>query len=102
MPETTSDRSTGAVAVQRAITVTGKVQGVFFRAATCDKARALGVKGYVCNRPDGSVFVVAEAAAEVLDAFQAWLHTGPPAAQVDTVTAITGTVQGYRDFTISR
>jgi acylphosphatase len=84
----------------RNITITGKVQGVFFRSATCAKAHALGVKGRVCNRPDGSVFVEAEAPAALLDEFHAWLHLGPPAARVEQVTAVAGDVKGYHDFEI--
>ena len=84
----------------RDITVTGKVQGVFFRAATRARAHALGVKGRVSNKPDGSVYVEAEGSAELLDEFQPWLHLGPPAARVEQVIAVAGDVKGYHDFTI--
>lgn len=86
----------------RRFIITGKVQGVFFRAATRDKARALGVKGLVSNRSDDSVCVEAEATVELLDEFLAWLHQGPPEARVDDVKAEQGELKGYHDFEIFR
>lgn len=65
--------------------VSGKVQGVFFRASTRERALDLGVSGRATNLPDGRVDVVAEGSAEALDALEAWLHAGPPAACVDAV-----------------
>jgi len=67
------------------IRVYGRVQGVFFRASTQEKAHELGVKGYVKNEPDGSVYIEAEGPAEALDAFLEWCHKGPAAARVDKV-----------------
>jgi acylphosphatase len=65
--------------------VTGRVQGVFFRASTRDFALQLGVAGYAKNREDGSVEVVASGSTEALAALFAWLHHGPPAARVERV-----------------
>ncbi|WP_447938831.1 acylphosphatase [Pseudoxanthomonas mexicana] len=65
--------------------VNGKVQGVFFRASTRERALDLGVNGRATNLPDGRVEVVAEGSADALDALEAWLHAGPPAARVDAV-----------------
>lgn len=65
--------------------VTGRVQGVFFRASTRDFALQLGVAGYAKNRDDGSVEVLASGSAEALAALFAWLHHGPPAARVEQV-----------------
>ncbi|HVX04644.1 MAG TPA: acylphosphatase [Rhodanobacteraceae bacterium] len=62
--------------------VTGRVQGVFFRASTRDFALQLGLAGYARNRDDGSVEVVASGGTEALAALFAWLHHGPPAARV--------------------
>ena len=67
--------------------VTGLVQGVFYRASTQDKARELGLTGWVRNAPDGSVELVAEGDAAALDALERWCHAGPPAARVDRVEA---------------
>lgn len=65
--------------------VVGKVQGVFFRASTRERALDLGLRGRATNLADGGVEVVAEGAAAALDALEAWLHRGPPAACVESV-----------------
>ena len=65
--------------------VSGKVQGVFFRASTREQALKLGLRGYAKNLPDGRVEVLAEGEAPTLDALERWLHVGPPMARVETV-----------------
>lgn len=65
--------------------VTGRVQGVGFRAATQDTARRLDLAGWVRNRSDGSVELVAAGTDDVLDRLTQWLHDGPAAARVDAV-----------------
>lgn len=65
--------------------VSGRVQGVFFRASTREQALALGLAGCARNLPDGKVEVLAEGATAALDQLERWLHQGPPAAQVITV-----------------
>ena len=65
--------------------VSGKVQGVWFRAATREQALALHLRGFACNRDDGSVEVVATGDDSALDALAAWLRSGPPLARVDQV-----------------
>lgn len=65
--------------------VSGKVQGVFFRASTRDEALRLGLSGQARNLPDGGVEVIAEGEPAALDALEHWLQRGPPAARVDTV-----------------
>lgn len=65
------------------IRVTGKVQGVFFRKSTEEKAGELGVKGLVRNEDDGSVYI--EAQGGDTEKFIDWLHKGPPRAEVDQV-----------------
>jgi acylphosphatase len=66
-------------------TVRGRVQGVGFRAATAAEARRLGVTGFVRNRFDGSVEVVAEGPDGDVDALLAWLRKGPSLAHVTGV-----------------
>jgi acylphosphatase len=66
--------------------VSGRVQGVFYRASARGQALALGVAGYAKNLPDGSVEVLAGGTAEALDALERWLRRGPPAARVETVS----------------
>lgn len=65
--------------------VSGKVQGVFFRASTRNEALRLGLNGYARNLADGRVEVVAEGRLEALRELEQWLWQGPPAAQVDDV-----------------
>jgi len=65
--------------------VSGRVQGVFFRASTRERALALGLCGHARNLPDGRVEVVARGAPEAIAALEAWLHDGPPAARVQQV-----------------
>lgn len=65
--------------------VTGKVQGVFFRASTRDRALALGLRGSAVNRSDGSVEVRAAGEPEAIDALGRWLAHGPAHARVEAV-----------------
>lgn len=65
--------------------VSGKVQGVWFRASTRDEALALGLAGLARNLADGGVEVLARGRPDALDALERWLHDGPPLARVDAV-----------------
>lgn len=65
--------------------VVGKVQGVLFRASTRERALDLGLRGRATNLADGGVEVIAEGQAAALDALEAWLQQGPPAARVGSV-----------------
>ena len=65
--------------------VSGRVQGVGYRASARMHALRLGLCGHALNRPDGSVEVLASGAAEALDALQRWLQRGPPTARVEAV-----------------
>ncbi len=68
--------------------VFGRVQGVNFRAATRERAQALGLTGWVRNRPDGSVEVLAEGTRAALTRLLDYLHHGPRHAAVDRVEAV--------------
>jgi len=65
--------------------VSGKVQGVFFRASACNEAMRLGLHGHARNLSDGSVEVVATGSDEALRELEQWLRKGPPSARVDEV-----------------
>ena len=67
------------------LAVRGRVQGVFFRASSQREARRLGLTGWVKNRADGSVEVVAEGEEEELKELIAWAHRGPSAGRVERV-----------------
>lgn len=69
----------------RRLRIRGRVQGVFFRNWTADRARSLGVRGWVRNRLDGSVELAAYGAEEAVEALTAACRTGPPAARVDRI-----------------
>ncbi|WP_412508006.1 acylphosphatase [Roseovarius sp. SYSU LYC5161] len=65
--------------------ITGRVQGVSFRAWTQERARALGLSGWVRNRPDGSVEALISGPAAAVEDMRTRLHDGPPAARVAEV-----------------
>ncbi|AGP32891.1 MULTISPECIES: acylphosphatase [Sorangium] len=65
--------------------VRGRVQGVFFRASTQREAKRLGLTGWVKNRSDGSVEVLAEGEEDELKELIAWANRGPSAARVERV-----------------
>ena len=65
--------------------VSGKVQGVFFRASARTQAQELGLSGYAKNLPNGDVEVLASGTDAALEALERWLHAGPPAARVASV-----------------
>jgi acylphosphatase len=65
--------------------VRGRVQGIGYRATTMDEARRLGLAGWVRNRLDGSVEVLAEGSQARLDLFLEYLHRGPQGAHVESV-----------------
>jgi acylphosphatase len=68
--------------------VYGRVQGVAFRWHTRARARELGLTGWVRNRPDGSVRIVAEGDRAPLEALLAWAGRGPDRARVDRVEPV--------------
>jgi len=82
--------------------VIGKVQGVYYRASTKQKADALGVKGFVRNQPDGSVYIEAEAAPEILRQFVEWCHRGSERAQVQHVEISEAPLKNFIAFEVQR
>jgi acylphosphatase len=75
--------SVGAVRVR--VVVTGRVQGVWFRDGCREAARALGVRGFVRNRMDGSVEAEFEGPEAAVERMVGWCHHGPVRARVDGV-----------------
>ncbi|HSN17597.1 MAG TPA: acylphosphatase [Gammaproteobacteria bacterium] len=71
--------------IARRCVVSGKVQGVFYRASTAERARALGLTGYARNLADGCVEVLACGEETKVRELVDWLWQGPPAAEVQGV-----------------
>ena len=71
--------------IARRITISGRVQGVGFRYALADEARARNLGGWVRNRRDGAVEAVVVGPEVDVDALIAWARHGPPAARVTGV-----------------
>jgi acylphosphatase len=84
------------------ITVSGLVQGVFFRASTKQKADSLNIKGFVRNEPDGSVYIEAEGVEPNLQEFVQWCQQGPPHARVGKCDVRSGDLKDYTHFEIRR
>ena len=90
-----SEKKQGVRAIVR-----GKVQAVFFRDATVERARELGVLGWVRNEDDGTVGVHAEGPAAAVDELVAFLEAGPPAAEVEAVEVEPAKVEGHEQFAV--
>lgn len=83
------------------IKVTGKVQGVFFRASTAQKANELQIKGFVKNENDGSVYIEAIGEESNLKNFILWCHNGPEKAIVSKVeTTAVEKGKNFEDFKV--
>lgn len=82
------------------IHVIGRVQGVFFRRSTKDKADSLGLCGWVRNEPDGSVMIEVEGQESVVEKFVEWCKIGPPIAHVEAVNIKELPLQNYTDFKV--
>ncbi len=82
--------------------VSGKVQGVFYRAAAREQAARLGVTGWARNRADGSVELLACGERDAVRQFQDWLRAGPPQARVSSVACEPADYQPLGDFLVER
>jgi acylphosphatase len=74
------------MALKRArLLISGRVQGVWYRRATYEKATRLGLRGWVRNLPDGRVEILAEGAEGRMQQLELWCHDGPQLAEVTSV-----------------
>ena len=80
--------------------VTGRVQGVFFRATCARRARALGLGGSVRNRADGAVEAVFEGAPADVEAMVEWCRSGTELSQVDAVETTQETPADEHEFRV--
>lgn len=86
--------------VRRRVIVSGRVQGVFFRASMESEASRAGVCGWVRNRSDGTVEAVLEGPPEAVDAVARWCSHGPPGASVSDVAAVEEAPEGLDGFEV--
>jgi acylphosphatase len=83
----------------RRLVVHGHVQGVWYRGWTVDQARALGLDGWVRNRRDGTVEILASGPEDAVEDLIARCHDGPPAARVEQVEVVETDEDVPRGFT---
>lgn len=86
--------------VRKRVTVSGRVQGVFFRDSTRERAAAHGVAGWARNMPDGTVEAVLEGEAEAVERVLRFLRSGPSHADVDDVEVRDEEPEGLSGFSI--
>ncbi|WP_257294820.1 acylphosphatase [Endozoicomonas sp. YOMI1] len=79
--------------------VEGRVQGVWFRGSTQEKARQLGIGGWARNLPDGRVEVLMCGSKEAVAKLEEWLHKGPPLARVVNISIAEESLQVFDSFT---
>lgn len=83
-PEFVPSKQPGSMTTIR-LRAEGVVQGVLFRASTCEQARALGLRGWVENQPDGSVHAIVHGPDTAVHSLIGWALEGPQRARVDRV-----------------
>lgn len=81
--------------------ITGRVQGVFFRASTREQAERFGLSGYARNLSDGRVEVLAVGEEGALAALERWLWQGPPQARVEDVSRESAEAEVTRGFHVA-
>lgn len=86
--------------IARHISVSGRVQGVFFRAWAKQEAEALAIRGWVRNRPDGHVEAHVEGEQEAVDRMIDMLRRGPPAAEVENLRSWDADVCDFENFEV--
>jgi acylphosphatase len=85
---------------RRRVVVTGRVQGVFFRDTARRRAEAVGVSGWVRNRPDGALEAVFEGEAEAVDELVDFCRRGPSRAAVASVEVTDEEPEGLSGFQV--
>ena len=86
--------------IARLIRVTGRVQGVFFRAWTAERARGLGVTGWIRNRSDGSVEAHVEGEEPAVLELVEQMRSGPPGADVSELASDDSPLENGQDFAV--
>lgn len=88
--------------IHKNIHVKGNVQGVSYRISTFKTALKYGLKGFVRNEPDGSVYVEIEGEDSDVHQFINWCRRGPELAEVQELDAVSGELRHFEDFKIRR
>lgn len=88
--------------VTYSIIVSGKVQGVFYRQSTREKAITIGITGSVENLSNGEVKIIATGTKEQIETLMQWCRQGPPKAIVTTVEIAEVPLQSFGQFSIIR
>jgi acylphosphatase len=83
------------------VLISGRVQGVFFRASCGERADELGLSGWIRNVPGGDVEAVFEGAESVVEQMVRWCREGPPLARVDRVDVVDEVPTGGSGFRIA-
>jgi acylphosphatase len=86
--------------ISRRAVITGRVQGVMFRASCAREAKRGNITGYAKNLPDGSVEVLLEGDAGAVEKVLSWCHQGPASARVDAVKIHTAPASNRTDFSV--
>jgi acylphosphatase len=84
------------------IKVSGKVQGVYFRASAKQKAIMLGLCGFIQNKPDGSVYLEIEGETDAVQKMVTWCHDGPGLARVNHIDVQDQTARNFVSFDIKK
>jgi acylphosphatase len=84
------------------IRISGKVQGVFYRASTKESADRLGIKGFVRNEGNGDVYIEAEGEEGQLKLFLEWCQRGPTRARVENVEVVESSLVNFLLFEVRR
>jgi acylphosphatase len=86
--------------IHKDIQIFGMVQGVGFRYSARHAARNYGIKGYVRNMPDGSVYIEAEGKEQNMSEFIKWCMEGPGPAYIENIKVEDGTMKNFEFFDI--
>lgn len=83
------------------VSISGRVQGVFFRASAAQEAKRLDLSGFACNEPDGSVMIEVQGDDPALKRFLEWARRGPKSARVDDLKKqVIVTLPDETDFSV--
>ena len=88
--------------IRTRVLITGMVQGVGYRLSTLAEAEQLGVRGWICNLPDGRVEAVFEGAQDIVAQLIRWCRNGPTGAVVQDVAIEYEEPEGLQGFEIKR